>query len=159
MEIAPSLADFSFHKDGTHDNSTFFQDDTHMDSDEEENEPMPDIAPDAPVQDFFQMDQGDDDFGGGDDYMGNDDFGGDDGGDDGELGSVGASAGLERNGPLEAFDPQANKRDLVVAMGDDDDNDGILANFDQNFQNWGGPAHWKTKRVVRKSTVFSSSFG
>jgi condensin complex subunit 2 len=56
-------------------------------------------------------------------------------------------------GGMEPFDPRRapNERDLVMAMGADDDQEEMLDYFDSAFmKNWAGPEHWKLRRAVKK---------
>lgn len=164
MEIAHSLADFSFSQSNlTFDDTTLYRDDTRVGGDDDDGndagfdvfgagDTAMDVDGGGPPQteDFFQGDQAvDDDF-----YAGGDD------GDYGraESGSV-ATEGEQgqgqatRSGPFVPFDPRRvpTERDLVVAMTDADGQSDVLGYFDQNvMKNWAGPEHWKVRKVIRK---------
>jgi condensin complex subunit 2 len=153
-EIAPSLAGFSFSKDGfSFDDSMFLPNNSHRNLDLEDDEDddggngnMGD-GDLPPIEDFFT----------GADAV-NDDFGDPFGGDDDNHSNVGSvigeahAGGQEgRPGPFVPFDPRRmpNDRDLVLAMADGDG--GTLDYFDQNaLKNWAGPEHWKLRKVIRR---------
>ncbi|KAF9526118.1 condensin complex subunit 2/barren [Crepidotus variabilis] len=166
LEIAPSLASFSFTKSSLPFDDTMFVDNTHsnlanlnMDDDDEgtfnfdsnfDAGPMsgdgnagPEdffVGPDAVNEDFGM------DFGGGDDNDNHSDAGSM-GGSAGQMGEGGGAPG-----PFVPFDPRRmpNDRDLVLAMADGEG--GALDYFDQNvMKNWAGPEHWKLRRVIRKT--------
>lgn len=156
--ISHSLADFAFSKNAfSFDETTFFQDNTAQDDDNDDDGGVDngdDLAMDVDngvpsVEDFFVgADAVSDNYGGGD-MMGGDDYGGD----NHSNGSVGAPGeGDGQPGAFVPFDPRRapNERDLVLAMTADDE--GMLDYFDQNFlKNWAGPEHWKLRKVVRRS--------
>lgn len=157
--ISHSLADFSFAKDSfTFDDTTFFEDNSRHDGDNDSDAGGHDMAMDhsAPPmeEDFFVgADAVGDDYGGGD--LGG---GGEYGGDNQSNGSVGPPGEGEggRPGPFVPFDPRRipNERDLVLAMTDADAEGGALDYFDQTFmKNWAGPEHWKLRKVIRRRTV------
>ena len=180
--IVPSLRDFSFSGDNFsfgEDPNSLYQDDTFASTqgyfegnDGGDDDPIGytqdnagdeapsdggDIQEVAPVQDFFNGDQADQDG-----YTGDGDFGGDDDfGGDGENGSVGADAdhhaegGMtgQGRGTLVPFDPTKgpNERDLIMAMMDPDAEGGTMDYFDKNvLKNWAGPEHWKLRKAIRK---------
>jgi condensin complex subunit 2 len=153
-EIAPSLAGFSFSKDGfSFDDSMFLPNNSHRNLDLEDDEDddggngnMGD-GDLPPIEDFFTgADAVNDDFG--------DPFGGDDDNHSNAGSVIGeAHAGGQegRPGPFVSFDPRRmpNDRDLVLAMADGDG--GTLDYFDQNaLKNWAGPEHWKLRKVIRR---------
>ncbi|KAF5355261.1 hypothetical protein D9758_006042 [Tetrapyrgos nigripes] len=156
MAICHSLEDFSFSKNNSQDDMTFYQDNTQIDDDDDDgndfdaSHDMGMGVEDALVEDFFVgNDAVADDYGGGFDMMGGDD----------DNSSTGVPAGEApagqpgSGGPFVPFDPRRapDQRDLVLAMTDEN-NGGTLDYFGEDFirKNWAGPEHWKMRRPIRR---------
>nr|ODO04303.1 hypothetical protein L204_00661 [Cryptococcus depauperatus CBS 7855] len=85
---------------------------------------------------------------------------------DGDMQSTQRFAGQGPNslalvGPsehLKPFDPRAQNGEMVVALGESGDGDGMFQYFDGDFgRNWAGSGHWKLRKVSRKDPTASSS--
>ncbi|KAG7093760.1 hypothetical protein E1B28_007409 [Marasmius oreades] len=144
--ICYSLDDFSFtSKNLSQDETTFFQDNTRFDNENEDDFGVNFDANDTDTaQDFFT---GNDAVN--DDFVGN--MMGDDSGDD-SNGNIEPPSG-EGTGPYVPFDPHHAPKgnDLILAMTKDADGEGSMMDyFDKTFlKNWAGPEHWKMRRTIK----------
>ncbi|KAK7056215.1 hypothetical protein VNI00_002767 [Paramarasmius palmivorus] len=150
--ISHSLEDFSFSQSASSlDETTFFQDNTNDDDDDGGDFGAGYDMTGGDAQDFFAGDDAvNSDFTGGD-MMGAGDYGDVPQGDFNQAG--------EGAGGYVAFDPRSlpQKKDLVLAMTDDQDG-GMMDYFDKTFlKNWAGPEHWKLRRPLTKTNVDSNA--